>query len=469
MTKLNHTFGDDGVFWISYKDLIRKYEHFDRTRLFHSDANWKSTQQWTSLAIPWTIDYSDTKFEITLTKEGPVVIVLTQLDDRYFRGLEGQYEFKLHFRLEKEGEEEYIVRSHGNYGMRRSVSTELTLEPGKYIVQLKITANRDQSRPTVEKVVRDNCKDSREKLLQIGLSYDLSHAKGEMTESAEEKKEREAKEKAKKEKEKKKAKEEKKAAKKKEKERLKKLEEKQKKAEAKEAKKVAREEKKQRIKDRQEKKLAEEKAKKEGKKITVEETETEAKEETEEEKKDVEKSPEQEKTPPPEEQETVVDDKAKKADEVTGPDGPDGPSTNGETKEAAVQAPDPSETKEESEDEVLSSSDSSSDSDSDSDSEDEEAVEEEGVQSEIDADDEFASDPWNAVCVLGLKVYSKDSEVTVQVVRPKEDEGPVLDVDAQASDATEKIHEDAEKATSGAKAPVKEVAESKTEDKAVDA
>jgi hypothetical protein len=32
LTKLNHRFGDDGAFWISYKDLLRKYQSFDRTR-----------------------------------------------------------------------------------------------------------------------------------------------------------------------------------------------------------------------------------------------------------------------------------------------------------------------------------------------------------------------------------------------------------------------------------------------------
>lgn len=51
MTKLNHRFGNDGVFWITYDDLLKKYTHFDRTRLF--DDSWKITQQWTSLNVPW--------------------------------------------------------------------------------------------------------------------------------------------------------------------------------------------------------------------------------------------------------------------------------------------------------------------------------------------------------------------------------------------------------------------------------
>lgn len=65
------------MFWISYKDLLRKYQSFDRTRLFGAD--WNITQQWTMVDVPWTADYNDTKFSITLTKKGPVVIVLSQV------------------------------------------------------------------------------------------------------------------------------------------------------------------------------------------------------------------------------------------------------------------------------------------------------------------------------------------------------------------------------------------------------
>lgn len=77
MQKLDHRFGDDGAFWMSYDDLLKKYETFDRTRLFSDD--WKVTQQWTSLTVPWSVDYHDTKFSFTLEKKAPVVIVLSQV------------------------------------------------------------------------------------------------------------------------------------------------------------------------------------------------------------------------------------------------------------------------------------------------------------------------------------------------------------------------------------------------------
>lgn len=96
MKLLGHKFGNDGVwrlkstllsepaqltcdqmFWISYKDLLRKYQHFDRTRLFGPE--WTITQQWTCLDVDWSADYHETKFSISLTKTSAVVIVLSQV------------------------------------------------------------------------------------------------------------------------------------------------------------------------------------------------------------------------------------------------------------------------------------------------------------------------------------------------------------------------------------------------------
>lgn len=38
--------------------------------------------------------------------------------------------------------------------------------------------------------------------------------------------------------------------------------------------------------------------------------------------------------------------------------------------------------------------------------------------------------PWNAVCVLGLRVYSQDPEISIKLIKPKDvEEGAILDVD----------------------------------------
>ena len=183
MQELGYRFGSDSVFWMSYKDVLRKYQFFDRTRLFHDQPDWHISQQWTSIDVPWRTDYQE-KFRITLTKDSPVVIVLSQLDDRYFKGLEGQYEYTLQFRLHESGSqdaEDYIVRSHGNYLMTRSVSVELKcLQQGTYSVFLKVFATRDLEKSPAEDVVKKLCheKEDNEKLLQVGHAYDVAHSKG---------------------------------------------------------------------------------------------------------------------------------------------------------------------------------------------------------------------------------------------------------------------------------------------------
>ena len=181
--ELNHKFGNDSVFWISYPDLLRKYQHFDRTRLFMDSPDWRITQKWISVEVPWKAEFEQ-KFRIVLKKKSPVVLVLSQLDDRYFDGLQGQYSFRLQFRLhevDSPGEEDYIVRSHGNYLMERSVVTELkSLKAGTYSVFIMVVADRDASAPSAEDVVKAQCrrKTDNDKLAQVGTAYDLAHSKG---------------------------------------------------------------------------------------------------------------------------------------------------------------------------------------------------------------------------------------------------------------------------------------------------
>lgn len=179
--ELGHQFGSDSVFWISYEDLLRKYQHFDRTRLFR-DPDWRCCQRWIGVDVPWKPHYHE-KFHIKLTRESPLVLVLSQLDNRYFKGLHGQYSFRLQFRLHEQDRpdpEDYIVRSHGNYLMDRSVSIELpSMLPGSYSVFISVVGERDTDVPSVEDVVKRECKKrtENEKLAQVGYAYDLAHSK----------------------------------------------------------------------------------------------------------------------------------------------------------------------------------------------------------------------------------------------------------------------------------------------------
>ena len=66
------------------------------------------------------------------------------------------------------------------YSMRRSVNSDLELEPGVYSVLMRITAKRISDDTTVERIVKEKCEGRPNKLIQIGLSYNLAHAKGEI-------------------------------------------------------------------------------------------------------------------------------------------------------------------------------------------------------------------------------------------------------------------------------------------------
>lgn len=184
MTKLDHTFGNDGIFWISYKDFLKQFPHINRVRLFNKE--WKVAQQWTCVDVPWTVDYLDTKFEITVSERGPLVIVLSQPDPRYFYGLSGRYMYSLHFRVYKQGSSSYLFRSMHNSGngdiSTRSVSAELDdVEPGKYSVIFKVTAIRIVASTPAE-VIEKYAADRKEKLLDVGLKFDYAQTKGKLRE-----------------------------------------------------------------------------------------------------------------------------------------------------------------------------------------------------------------------------------------------------------------------------------------------
>ena len=494
MTLLNHRFGDDGMFWISYQDLLRRYQSFHRTRLFGPD--WRITQQWTEIDVPWSADYNSTKFSITLTKRSPIVIVLSQLDDRYFQGLQGQYTFQLHFRLEKDGEDDYIVRSHGNYSMSRSVSTDLELDPGTYSVLMRITAKRYLSDPTPEEIIRSNVKYRQNKLIQVGLSYDLAHAKGDIIETEEEKTARQ------------KLEEKKKAA------------EKTKRREAKS--KVNRKKweygkrEKAREKRHNQKREAYERKKAEAQEVT-QPAEADANGE-------VEPSPAVNGTDVAVGVEGDLEKEAAvaAAEDTTGEPAPDPASLPSPPAETQAEATDPSndappetdinaeqteETQEAppAEDPTTQSAqltesnlqsipqvtingsplpnstappasnappstlapndDYQYDSDAsyttsidsvldfypsaedyaaapdDDNNDGAEAGEDElpVIEGDADADAEFENDPWNAVCVVGLKVYSKDEGCCVQIIRPREEEEEALDLDDASKGASGEV------------------------------
>lgn len=468
LTKLDHRFGDDGDFWISYEDLLRKYQSFDRTRLFTPE--WRVTQVWTTLSVPWALDYHDTHFSFTITKPGPVVIVLAQLDDRYFRGLEGQYRFELTFRVHKAGKSDYVVRSQTPYRMTRSANVELELEAGDYEVRVKINATRNESVFPIEKVIKQNVKSRREKLLRIGLTYDLGHCKGRFVETPEEKAARKAHEaelkKKKKDRIRKKLIKDREAAhylatkewawaehrrlKKREKAKLKAAAKKLKKEARKAEKAAARAE-----KAAEEAKVAAEAAEKEAaEKKEKEEKEAESTEKTEKveatpssEEKKVESKEEESKPQEPLTPESTADDDVEEKDEKKAEGDEETKEGEEKAEEEAAEGDDEKEKAEESEAESEEESDTDDGAASTvgslrdlSERELQIAVDaytgdipsdsEESSDSSSDSDtnegDDAEKDPWNAVVVAGIRIFHKSlgdddedgSSLNLKVIRP---------------------------------------------------
>lgn len=200
---LQYRFSDDkGAFWMSYDDMVDKCDRIWRTRLF--DDSWTVSQRWTSIHVPFTEEINQTEFRVTITKDSPVVVVLSQLDWRYFKGMQGEYEYLLHLFLHSEGEDDYFARTIGIRRVQdewRSVNIDLTtLEAGNYSVRMKVTASRrhwenpeDSEEVKAERIperaLRLHYKKRPEKVLQQGRAYDLAHAKGIVTDSDEEEEE----------------------------------------------------------------------------------------------------------------------------------------------------------------------------------------------------------------------------------------------------------------------------------------
>lgn len=189
MTLLSHQFGDDGSFWMTYADFLKTFSMINRTRIFTPE--WTVAQRWTVDTAAWPATFSAQEFTFSLAQRSPVVLVLQQVDNRYFVGLDGLYDFQLHFRVRRAGERNYHARSKQTLGMSRSANKELTLDAGTWVVSYKIS-RRLSGRKSRNAYIAGFSKDQSQKFMHIARSYDYAMARGLLAEDEPEEEEEEA-------------------------------------------------------------------------------------------------------------------------------------------------------------------------------------------------------------------------------------------------------------------------------------
>ncbi|KAK7026056.1 hypothetical protein VNI00_015784 [Paramarasmius palmivorus] len=140
LPELGHVFGDDGQFVMEYKDFIECWDQIDRTILF--DSSWVMSSQWLHVIVrplPCAWTYGDVSFTFKIPEASPAVIVLSQLDKRFFNEISGRCHWTFDFILYKKGEKDYIAQSSTSRLYKRSVSLEVaSLVAGDYVVHVRL-------------------------------------------------------------------------------------------------------------------------------------------------------------------------------------------------------------------------------------------------------------------------------------------------------------------------------------------
>ncbi|KAF8916828.1 hypothetical protein CPB85DRAFT_1409775 [Mucidula mucida] len=139
LPELGHIFGDDGEFVMEYRDFLSCWQHIDRTLLF--DAHWVMSSQWLRVSarpVPSAWSFGDVSFTISVPEATPAVIVLSQLDGRYFDAISGRSFWTLEFVVFKKGEKQIFAESSSARLYTRSVNVEVNLDPGDYVVHVRL-------------------------------------------------------------------------------------------------------------------------------------------------------------------------------------------------------------------------------------------------------------------------------------------------------------------------------------------
>ncbi|KIK66127.1 hypothetical protein GYMLUDRAFT_257995 [Collybiopsis luxurians FD-317 M1] len=139
LPEIGHSFGDDGQFIMEYKDFLDCWDTIDRTFIF--DPSWIMSFQWlhvTARPLPTAHTFGDVSFTFSLPKPSAAMIVLSQLDTRFFEEISGRYFWTFDFVVFRKGEKDYLAHSAPSRLWCRSVNLELDLEAGDYVVHVRL-------------------------------------------------------------------------------------------------------------------------------------------------------------------------------------------------------------------------------------------------------------------------------------------------------------------------------------------
>ncbi|KAE9397650.1 cysteine proteinase [Gymnopus androsaceus JB14] len=146
LPEIGHSFGDDGQFVMEYsdtpgidKDFLACWDQIDRTLIL--DSSWIMSFQWlhvTAKSLPTAWTFGDVSFTFSLPKPSMTMIVLSQLDSRFFEDISGRYNWTFDFIVFKTGDKDYLAHSAPSRLYCRSVNLEMDLEAGDYVVHVRL-------------------------------------------------------------------------------------------------------------------------------------------------------------------------------------------------------------------------------------------------------------------------------------------------------------------------------------------
>jgi len=138
LPELDHTFGEDGQFVMEYKDFLGVFERVQRTFLF--DDSWLASSSWIELPFPkgphaWA--YGHLSYMLTIPEKTKTILVLSKLNDQAYRSIKQTKAVYTSYAVVKLGESQPIQTVADVYAGFRSLSLELDLDAGTYIVYVR--------------------------------------------------------------------------------------------------------------------------------------------------------------------------------------------------------------------------------------------------------------------------------------------------------------------------------------------